>query len=471
MKNIVVVGGGISGLSTAFLIEKALEENKINATVTLLEAENRLGGKIRSEKTEGYIVEWGPNGFLDNKPWTLELCESLGITDKLLPSNDEARKRFIFSEGKLHRLPENAQSFFLSNFLSIKGRLRIIGELWAKKKPKGVDETIAAFATRRLGKEAYEKLLDPMVSGIFAGNPENMSLESCFPRVAELEREYGGLIKAMLKISMEKKKELKKSGRKTPKAGPGGPGGTLTSFENGLEDMVKALQMKIKGKVISGTEVKHISKNNNSFELKTTDDVIKADIAVFAVPAYDGAKIFKTLEPKISDVLMDIPYSPLAIAAFGMTKSNIDHSLDGFGFLIPSREKCRILGSLWTSSIFPNRAPKGMALMRTMIGGARHPEIVPFNELDLKFAAETELQDIIGINGEPEFVRIIPTEKAIPQYTPGHGRKIKKLEALLKAQGGIFFTGNAFKGIGLNDCVKSSLDTADKVIKALKQSL
>ena len=243
----------------------------------------------------------------------------------------------------------------VANLLSVKGRLRIIGELWARKKPEGIDETLADFATRRLGREAYEKLLDPMVSGIFAGNPENMSLESCFPRIAELERNYGGLIKAMIKIGREKKKEDKKTGAKKPKAGPAGPGGILTSFRDGIEELILSLEQNINGSILKNSEIINISKTNSHYELTTESGILDADILVFAVPAYNGAEIFKTYDREISGVLKTIPYSPLAVVAFGLQKSSVDNPLNGFGFLIPSRENRRILGSLWTSSIFPIR--------------------------------------------------------------------------------------------------------------------
>lgn len=469
MKRITVVGGGISGLSAAYLIEKELEEKSLKASVELLEAENRLGGKIRSERDSGYIVEWGPNGFLDNKPWTLELCESLGITGRLLPSRDEARKRYIYSEGELHRLSESPQAFFLSDLLSIPGRLRIIGELWARKKPENVvDETLADFARRRLGREAYEKMLDPMVSGIFAGNPEEMSLVSSFPRIAELEREYGGLIRAMIKIQKRKKKEKKARKDTGPEAGPSGPGGVLTSFREGLEEFIGYIEKGMKGPAVTGFPVESLEENNGRYILTGPEGKKEADIVVLAVPAYEGAKIMKKLESGISKRLNRIPYSPLAVAAFGGPKEDIEKELDGFGFLIPGREKREILGSLWTSSIFPNRAPGDNYLLRTMIGGAKHPEILPFDEKALKHSAEKELKDIVGLNEPPEYVSIIPHEKAIPQYTVGHGADLEAMKEILKKRPGIFLTGNAFRGIGLNDCVKSSMDTAEKVIDHIR---
>ncbi|HKZ17006.1 MAG TPA: protoporphyrinogen oxidase, partial [Geobacteraceae bacterium] len=204
MKKAIVVGGGISGLATAYLLREKANAAGVELDVTLIEKEKRLGGKIWSIKTEGFLCEWGPNGFLDSKPQTLDLCAELNVTDRLLRSNDNARRRFIYSDGALHRLPESGPAFFKSNLISWPGKLRLAMEPFIPGPPTGIDETLASFGRRRLGDEALRKLIAPMVSGIFAGNPETMSLNSCFPRIAELEREYGSLVMAMIRLARKK---------------------------------------------------------------------------------------------------------------------------------------------------------------------------------------------------------------------------------------------------------------------------
>src|SRR5512136_2537354 len=207
MKKAIIIGGGISGLSTAWLLRAKAQAAGKELDITLLEKENRPGGKIWSIHEEGYLCEWGPNGFLDSKPQTLELCRQLGAGESLLRSNDNARKRFIYADGVLHRLPENGKTFLQSKLISWPGKLRLAMELFVSGAPQDVDETLAAFGKRRLGEEALKKLIAPMVSGIFAGDPETMSLKSCFPRIAELEAQYGSLIMAMIKLAKQKKKE------------------------------------------------------------------------------------------------------------------------------------------------------------------------------------------------------------------------------------------------------------------------
>lgn len=470
---IVIVGGGISGLATAFAIKTGAEQRGFPISLTLLESETRLGGKIWSIRDEGFLCEWGPNGFLDNKPLTLELCEQLGASDRLLKSRDEARKRFIYARGRLHRLPESPPAFFTSNLLSLRGRLRIIGELWAPKPPEGVDETLAAFARRRLGAESLDMLVGPMVSGIFAGDPERMSLKSCFPRIAELEAQYGGLIRAMLQIQKEKKKEG--NGNK-PKAGPAGPGGTLTSFAGGLEDIIDFLARQLSGMMRTSAPVTAIEKGSTRetpylLQVNQEADAIPADLVVWAVPAFVAADLLGTLDRECGETLGQIPYSPLSVVCFGYKESAVPMPLDGFGFLIPDKEKKKILGTLWDSSIFPGRAPEGFVSLRSMAGGACHPEYGLLDPEETIANTRAVLKEIMGIDTAPDFVKVFPHEKAIPQYTVGHGARLAKLENRLKERfPGFFLTGNAFHGIGINDCVASGMAVARRALDFIERA-
>ncbi len=244
MMRIVVIGAGISGLSTAYALQRLAAEADREIDIVVLEKEERLGGKISSIKEQGYLCEWGPNGFLDNKPMTLELCERLGIANRLLRSDDNARKRFIYAAGELHQLPENGPAFLKSGLISWPGKIRLACEPFIPARRGGDDETLAAFARRRLGQEALDKLIGPMVAGIFAGDPETMSLKSCFPRIYQLEQEYGGLIKAMVKLGKQKKAE-RKAGKAVASAA--GPGGVLTSFGRGIQELTDSRRRSLPG--------------------------------------------------------------------------------------------------------------------------------------------------------------------------------------------------------------------------------
>jgi oxygen-dependent protoporphyrinogen oxidase len=455
MDRIVIVGGGISGLSLAYLLQR----QRPSLDLVVLEAGKRLGGKIWTDRADGFLCEGGVNGFLNNKPRTLELASDLSLTP--LRSNDAARKRFIFSRGKLHSLPESPVSFFTSNLLSLWGRLRIIYEI-AAPRGKKEDESLAEFGRRRLGREAFEKLIDPMASGIYAGDPEALSLKSCFPRINQLETEYGSLIRALLKLQMKAKKEGKK--------GPGpGPGGVLTSFYDGMETFITALKNSLGGRVRPGSRVTSVDKSSNGYSVKIEDgSTLESDIVVLASPAHATAGILRDFDRPLSKTLSEIPYPPVSVVCVGYRKDRIGRSLDGFGFLIPFREGRKILGTLWDSSIFPNRAPEGSVLLRTMVGGARAADLAVQDQNRVIAMVTAELADIMGIRAEPDFSRVYVHERAIPQYTIGHRERLRRIDDSLTGHKGLYLAGNSYRGISVNDCIENSYKLATEIMAETK---
>lgn len=452
MDRIVIIGGGISGLSLAFFLKRA----RPSIDITVLEAEDRPGGKIWSDRRDGFLCESGVNGFLDNRPKTLELASLLSLNP--LRSNDNARKRFVFSGGKLRLIPESPIAFLTSDLLSLKGRVRVLCEPF---QPVGSnDESLASFAIRRLGREAYEKLIDPMASGIYAGDPENLSLKSCFPRVYNLEREYGSLIKGMIKLQKKAKREGKAS------VGPG-PGGNLTSFRSGMGTLIDALKDEVGEGLKSKSKVVSILKGKGVYNVITEDGKeIESDVVVIATPAHEASAITATLDMDLSELLSKIPYPSLSVVCLGYRKDNIGHDLNGFGFLIPHIEGRRILGSLWDSSIFPERAPEGYVLIRSMVGGMRASKLALIEKDQLIKLVQEELRDIMGIKDDPDFVSVYVHEKAIPQYTQGHSERLKLIEELLLKYKGLYVTGNAYRGIGVNDCIENSYKLTEEILKA-----
>ncbi|MGA7828170.1 MAG: protoporphyrinogen oxidase [Geobacteraceae bacterium] len=468
MKRALVIGGGISGLATAFYLQRRAQAAGFDLEVKVLEKEERPGGKIRSIKDQGYLCEWGPNGFLDSKPQTLELCADLGISKQLLRSNDNARKRFIFADGVLHRLPESGSSFFASKLISWPGKIRLAMEPFAPGSPKGVDETLAAFGRRRLGNEALQKLIAPMVSGIFAGDPETMSLKSCFPRIAELESEYGGLVKAMVLLARKKRRE-RAEGKVVSSAS--GPGGILTSFREGIEEVTGSLAEILGSDVVAtGQQVLAVNKGKSvPYRVQTTTGELDADLVVVAAPSFAAARMLRSVKNTIADMLEDIPYASMTIACFGYEKERIGHNLDGFGYLISKAEGMSTLGTLWDSSIFENRAPEGHVLLRTMLGGACFPEYVELPDEEVVRRVESDLRTTMGIKDSPEFMRVFRHEKAIPQYTVGHAARLKGLDENLSSLPGLILTGNSYRGISLNDCVASAVRSAGAGLAYLQE--
>lgn len=467
MIKIAVLGAGISGLSTAYALERLAESENLEIEVVVLEKLERAGGKVMSVKEEGFLCEWGPNGFLDNKPMTLDLCRSLGLDDNLLRSNDNARKRFIYAGDILHRLPETAGSFFKSKLISWPGKVRLGCEMLISPKRDNEDETLADFARRRLGSEALERLIGPMVSGIFAGDPETMSVQSCFPRIYQLEQEYGGLIKAMAMLGRKKRAE-RKAGKQVASAA--GPGGVLTSFSDGIQDLTDSLVKKLAGEVRTGNGVARIEAKEGGFLLHLEDETqVEAEMVVSAAPAHALAEMLEQADAQMASLLQQIPYAPMNIVCFGYERDKIARDLSGFGYLIAKGEKRNTLGTLWDSSIFPNRAPQGQVLLRSMLGGATNPLAIELGEDEVKQKTMADLKLIMGIDAEPDFVKIFRHHRAIPQYVPGHAKRLAELDERLQQLPGLFLTGNAFFGVGINDCVNSSNLIAQKVLAAVKK--
>jgi oxygen-dependent protoporphyrinogen oxidase len=448
---LVIIGGGISGLSLSyFLLEK-----KPSLDIVVLESERKAGGKIWTDRVKGFLCEGGVNGFLDNRPKTLELVSKLSLTP--LRSNENARKRFIVSDRKLHRLPESPVSFFASNLLSFPGRLRIVWEFFAPK-GSGADETLAEFAKRRLGKEAYEKLIDPLASGIYAGDPEKMSLKSCFSKVYNLEQTYGSLIRGMLKLQKEAKKTGKKVGA--------GPGGVLTSFYDGMETMIDTLTHFLGERLRTEIQVISVDRKDSKYIVYLSDGShIETENVAFATPAFETAKMVKGIDKDLSRTLDEIYYPSISVVCLGYRRERIRHPLDGFGFLIPNREGRKILGTLWDSSIFPNRAPEGHVLLRTMLGGARRSDLALERKENLINLVIDELKVIMGIDVQPDFAKVYTHRKGIPQYALGHEQRLGTIDKYISKFNKLYITGNAYRGIGVNDCIENSYKLAEKIVQ------
>jgi oxygen-dependent protoporphyrinogen oxidase len=357
--------------------------------------------------------------------------------------------------------------FLQSKLISWPGKIRLAQEFFKPKRTDGVDETLADFARRRLGAEALDKLIGPMVSGIFAGNPETMSLQSCFPRIHELEQEYGGLLKAMMKMAKQKKAEIK-AGKQVASAA--GPAGVLTSFAGGIQELTDATVKGLKGQVRTGHAVTGLKARDGGWELRLADGSnFDAEVVVSAAPAHVLKELTWSLDGALSELLAGIPYAPMNVICFGYEQDKVERDLNGFGYLIPKKEGCEILGTLWDSSIFTGRAPEGHIMLRSMMGGATTPEAIDLSDAEVKKRTMGELKKIMGISAEPDFVRIFRHRRAIPQYVAGHADRLAAIDEQLKAHAGLILTGNAFFGIGLNDCVNAANKAGEQVISCLQK--
>jgi oxygen-dependent protoporphyrinogen oxidase len=444
MAKVIIAGGGLSGLSLAWF----LKELRPGWEILVLEAEARAGGKAWTIKEDGFVCEKGVNGVLDNKPSTLALAARLGLDP--LRSNDAARRRFVIKNGQLIQLPVSTTQFLSSKILSISGRLRVVAEALVSKGDISKDESLADFARRRLGREAFEYLIDPMATGIYAGDPERLSLRSCFPRIHELERDYGSLIRAMIKLQIEAKKKGKK--------GPGaGPGGVLTSFTTGMSELVDALVRALGPAVRLNSSVASILKNNTGWRVYLQDgEELESSHVVLACPVKAVSEVLKETAQDIVKLAVQINYPPVSIVCMGIKQGSTENLMNGFGFLAPGVEKRSILGALWDSSIFSNRAPEGYQLIRTLIGGVRAPDLARLPDSSLLDLAVKESSELIGLKGGPEFVKIFRWEEAIPQYEKGHQSLASEIDSTLRSYPGLYIRCNWLGGISLNDCIANS---------------
>lgn len=456
--SIAIIGGGIAGLSAGFFIKQKLGEQ---VDFCIYEKEDRAGGTIGTTRENGYLADWGPNGFLDKEPLTLEFIERIGLKEELLPANAKSEKRFIFRNNRLWEVSANPLKFMASGLLSRKGRLRIAAELFISARREKRDESIFDFAVRRIGREAAEILIDPMVSGIFGGDAETLSLGACFPVMEEMERDHGGLIKAMIK----KKREKKDNGAK---GGPAGPSGHLTSFHGGLYTLIEHLAKVLGDNIRLSTEIKYITVTSEGrYLLHNPAERREFDWIILAVPSYAAAKILAGISPRTADLLTQIPYSNIAVVCQGYRLENIGRPVDGFGFLVPHSQNLEILGSIWTSEIFPEQAPAGYALFRTMLGGARNNQIVDLGEEKLARLVHGHLSTIMNITAIPSFEKVIIWRGAIPQYVIGHRARLEGIENNLSRLGHIYLAGNAYTGISLNDTIKRSNNITDTIAKTI----
>ena len=338
--------------------------------------------------------------------------------------------------------------------LSWPGRLRVLGEVFTGPGDKE-DETLAEFGRRHLGPEAFEKLIDPMASGVFAGNAERLSLKSCFPRIHEVESQYGSLIRGLIKLQ----KEARRSGKKdTP--GPG-PGGMLTSFAGGMSELTDTLAGRLGERLRLDSPVTGIDYANGRYSVHLAGgESEEFDSVILAAPAHAQAPMLRDLAPAITGQISAIPYPALAVVCLGYDRAQMGPGLDGFGFLVPSREQRDILGTVVDSNVFPNRAPPGKVLLRTMVGGARSPHLAELPDDQLLGHVLSDLKDIMGIVVEPEFVSIYRHQRAIPQYLVGHAERLRLIDQELARFPGLVLTGNAYRGVSLNDCVLNAMKTA-----------
>ena len=461
---IVIVGGGIAGLSAAYYARKRFPEDSI----TLIESSDRWGGKITTERIPfdngQFIVEGGPDTFLATKPYAAALCKELGLGERLHGTNPHQKNTYVLHRDKLEPLPDglammiptNVGSILRSNLVSWFGKARMGLDFVQPAKAVNGDESLGAFVSRRLGREAYENLIEPLMSGIYAGDGDALSLASTFPYLRDMELKYGSLARGALQM----RKQM--NGR----AVQGSRSAFLTPT-TGLAEIVEALVNHLQTNDVGlrlNTSVSRISNIESRFLVELENgSSLEADFVILATPAFVSGTLLASVDPALASDLQSIPYTSTATISLAYRQSDLPRPLDGYGYIIPRRAGRRALACTWTSTKFPHRAPEGYALLRVFVG--RAGENIPWNENDLLALAKEELRLTLGIRAEPLLGRVFPWDKAMPQYNLGHPEILKRIDAALENHPGLALAGNGYRGIGIPDCIHSGELAVERVLK------
>lgn len=445
MKKIGIIGGGISGLTAAFLLKRK------NFDVTLFEKSERVGGNIQTIKSDGFTIEYAPNSLLKS-PRLIDLVRELNLENDVLAANPTNKKRYVLQNGKLKSLPMTIAKMATSDYFSLKARLRILKEPFVKSKSPE-NESVAEFFERRLGREIVEKAADPFIAGIYAGNAETLSIKAAFPRLYELEKNYGSLLVGSLRSKTEK---------------PDANFPRTFSFKKGVQTLTDALTESLGESIKTNTQVIKIEKlADEKFLVKADSSEDVFDVLVISTPAEAAAKLFENFDADFSQLLKTIYYPPVAMVYFGVKKESLTQNLDGFGFLIPNSERRKILGTIWNSAVFENRAPSGYHLLTSFVGGVRNAELFEKSDEELYEIVFEELVGILGLRKKPDFMHIKRWRKAIPQYLLGYKKIENGIEECERQNKGIYFCSNFYKGISVGDCIKNAYKTVDEIERFL----
>jgi oxygen-dependent protoporphyrinogen oxidase len=454
----VVVGGGIAGLAAALRLERLLPGTE----VVLVESGPRLGGKIVTERVGQFVVEGGPDSFLTSKPRGIGLCEELGLSNRLVPRESRDGRTFVRLGGRLHTLPAGLtgmvptrlDSMADSGILSEDGLTRLARELELPPAPRNGDESIAAFIRRRMGVEAYERLVGPLMCGIFGGNGDRLSLAATFPALRGLELEHGSVIRGLL-----------------ARSAPNGGAPPFVSLRGGMAELVECLVMRLNAtRVITGSNVTSIrrAKRGHGYEIGLDGGaVLAAGAVVLATPAYVTAEVVEPLDTALAEAHAAIPHASSAVVTLAYSSTDVPRSLDGYGYVVPEIEGSDVLACTWTSSKWQERAPAGHALVRIYMGRSEGRDVTADSDAELVGCARREVADTLGAEAAPLHVRIHRWQRGMPQYVLGHLDRLAAIEGALAEHPGLAVAGAAYRGVGIPDCIASGEAAAERLAASL----
>ena len=470
---VVVIGGGLSGLAAAHRIHERARSMRRPVEVTVLEAKDRLGGVLWTERFDGFTLEGGPDSFITNKPWGIELCHRLGLSDQLIETEASHRRSFVVRNGRLVPVPEGfvlmaphrLMPIVTTPILSWRGKLRFLMDLVIPRRDDDSEESLAAFVRRRLGREALDRLVQPLVAGIYTADPNDLSLKATLPQFLAMEREHGSLILAGWRESR------RRGGRGLERQASGARYGMFVTLADGMDTLPRALAQALpEGTIRTGTAVRRISRNEpvSPWLIELLDGPpLEADAVIVATEAHAAARFLDSQDPLLALQLRAIPYASSLIVNIAYRRDQISHPLDGFGVVVPAIEGRSILAVSFLSVKFPNRAPAGSVLLRVFIGGAAQPEQLDLDDQAVIELVRGELSSLIGASGEPLFTRIGRHPRSMPQYNLGHLDRVSNIRRHLAKYSRLYLAGVAYDGVGIPDCIHAAEMTADSLLDAL----
>lgn len=469
---VAIVGGGIAGMSAAYELARARADGP-PLQLDLYEASDRLGGVIRTEWEGDFLLDTGPDSLVMFKPWAIDLCRELGLGGELVPARAETAGVSVYTRGRLRQLPtggdrtlaSRALAFLTSGLVSWPGLVRMAGDLILPRGPDRADESMAEFFGRRLGREAVARLIDPLLAGIYAGDPDRLSVRSTFPRFVDLESRHRSLALGMLRESRARK--AKGGGSNEKRSGP-----VFYSLSRGLGRMVDALAERLEADVSVHLEspVRSVTRRGEAYVLETADGSVDCDLLVLAVPAWAASRLLRPLDPELADRLGAIRYVGSATVFFGYAVADLGRVPSGHGFLVPRAEGRRINGATWVSNKYPGRAPGDGFLARCYVGGDRGAGEAELDDPVLIGLCRDELARMADIAADPTFTRIFRFPDSNPQYEVGHAERVAAIGTACANHNGLYLTGGAYRGVGVADGVRDGRATARSLLEAAAAS-
>lgn len=459
---IAVVGGGISGLAAAHRVTELAPQ----AQLTLFEAGDRLGGVLRTEQHDGYLVELSADMFITNAPWGIDLCRRVGLADDLMPTRESHRRSFVVRDGRLlpvpigfHLLsPSRVWPLLRSPLLSWPGKLRVVCEPLVRRRRDSADESLASFARRRLGREAFERLVQPLVAGIYTADAEQLSMAAALPRFVEMERRSGSLTRGAWQEARQRDGSNSSGARY----------GLFVAPRDGMSSLVDAIVQRLPADSLRlNSTVAQLATIGGTWLVTVGGNAIEFDAVIVALPAYAAANLLVGVSAELSTDLRAIAYAGCAIAVLAYRRDQFGRNFDGFGFVVPRVENRDILAASFASAKFDGRAPDDRVLIRVFLGGAERPDQLDLVDSQLVTLATKDLASLLDIRGEPELTRVVRWPRSMPQYHVGHIDLVRRVEQQVAGWHGLALAGNAYHGVGVPNCIHSGEQAAECVLAAV----